>query len=153
MNIFVLDKNIDACAKAHNDKHAVKMILESTQMLCTTVNLTGGESPYRTAHKNHPCTVWARESLSNWRWLRDLTLALNDEYKYRYNKSVDHKSAAIAKSLQEPDIPDVGLTPFAQAMPDQYKNSDPVKAYRDYYMGEKQHIATWTNRQKPGWYK
>jgi hypothetical protein len=153
MNIFILDKDIGKCAKAHADKHTVKMILESTQMLCTAVNLTGGTTPYRTAHKNHPCTIWARESLSNWRWLRDLTLALNDEYKYRYNKSTDHKSAAIAKTLQEPNIPDIGLTPFAQAMPVQYKNNDAVKAYRDYYMGEKQHIAQWTNRQKPSWYK
>jgi len=35
MNIFILDEDLEQCAKAHVDKHCVKMILESAQMLCT----------------------------------------------------------------------------------------------------------------------
>lgn len=152
MNIFILDENIDKCARYHNDKHVVKMILESAQMLCTAIHESGGDAPYRSTHKNHPCTVWARESLSNWHWLRDLALALNEEYKYRYDKSVDHKSATVIKSLAEPDIPDIGLTPFAQAMPDEYKTDNAVDAYRSYYKGEKAEIANWKGRSKPKWY-
>jgi hypothetical protein len=152
MNIFILDSDINECAKYHNDKHVVKMILESAQMLCTAVNLSGGDAPYRSTHKNHPCSIWVRESLSNWRWLRDLTLALNDEFKFRYDKDTDHKSAIIVKSLEEPNISDVGLTPFPQAMPDEYKGEDPVDSYRRYYVKDKHHIAKWTKRRVPEWY-
>ena len=35
MNIFYLDSDPIICAKMHNDKHCVKMILESAQMLST----------------------------------------------------------------------------------------------------------------------
>ena len=35
MNIFILDEDIDKCAEYHVDKHVVKMILESAQLLCT----------------------------------------------------------------------------------------------------------------------
>jgi uncharacterized heparinase superfamily protein len=152
MNIFILDTDIRKCAEQHVDKHVIKMILESAQMLCSAVNLSGGDSPYKTTHKNHPCTVWVRESLSNWCWLRDLTLALNEEYCYRYDKTIDHKSAAIVKKIKEPNINDIGLTEFAQAMPEQYKNEDVVKAYRNYYIGEKSNIAKWKKRERPEWY-
>ena len=35
MNIFILDKDIEKCAQYHCDKHLIKMILESAQLLCT----------------------------------------------------------------------------------------------------------------------
>ena len=34
MNIFVLDENPQIAAQMHNDKHVVKMILETAQLLC-----------------------------------------------------------------------------------------------------------------------
>ena len=34
MNIFVLDWDVRKCAQYHNDKHVVKMILETAQLLC-----------------------------------------------------------------------------------------------------------------------
>lgn len=48
-----------------------------------------------------------------------------------------------------------GLTPFAQAMPDEYKNAnDPVLAYRNYYLGEKRSFATWKEPSKqPDWWE
>ena len=46
MNIFVLDRSPQAAAQMQCDRHVVKMVLESAQMLCTAVNLLGGESPY-----------------------------------------------------------------------------------------------------------
>ena len=49
---------------------------------------------------------------------------------------------------------EVGLTPFALAMPDKYKSDDPILSYRNYYMSEeKQKIASWCKkRSKPTWY-
>jgi hypothetical protein len=50
-------------------------------------------------------------------------------------------------------IPDGPLTPFAQAMPDQYKDADAVKAYRAYYIGEKKAFAKWKAGNTPQWWK
>lgn len=151
MNIFVLDNDINTCAKYHCDKHVIKMILESAQMLSSVVRLNGHDIGYKLTHQNHPCTIWARKSLSNYLWLFQLTDSLNSEYRYRYNKVINHKSYDMIKTLPLPKLPTLGLTPFAQAMPDQYRNTDPVKAYRDYYINEKSNILTWTKRQTPTW--
>ncbi|MEH6559431.1 MAG: hypothetical protein V7708_16665 [Oceanicoccus sp.] len=44
----------------------------------------------------------------------------------------------------------IGLTPFAQAMPESYKIADdPVAADRDFYCGEKADFATWKKRKSP----
>ena len=46
----------------------------------------------------------------------------------------------------------LGLTPFAQAMPDYCKSEDIVQAYRKYYIMEKQHLAKWSKREIPEWW-
>jgi len=105
------------------------------------------------SHGKHPCVIWCAQSLGNWKWLRDFTLALNEEYKYRYNKECDHKSAVVAKQLKEPNMPDGGVTERPQCMPDQYKvEGDAAQGYRNYYIGEKQYFAKWTKRAVPKWY-
>ena len=151
MNIFVLDKKIEKCAEYHCDKHVIKMILESAQMMSAVVRLNGYDEGYKLTHKNHPCTIWARKSLSNYMWLFKLVERLNAEYRYRYDKGVNHKSYDMVKTLPIPDLPVIGLTPFAQAMPDQYRNKNAVKAYRDYYINEKSSFLTWTKRKTPEW--
>jgi len=147
MNIFLLDENPELAAKYHCDKHVVKMILEGAQILCTVLHLCGQSAPYKKTHVKHPCCLWAMESLSNWLWLKDFVLALNDEKIYRYG--TPHKSAMVAMELETPNIPDKGLTPFAQAMPDKYRNCNPIRAYRKYYLCNKKHITTWKNRPIP----
>lgn len=154
MNIFILDNDIKKCARYHVDKHINKMILESAQILCTVLHTTGMDAPYRKTHVNHPCTKWARESLDNWLWLKDLALELNKEFKFRYGKSVDHKSATVIMSLPTPKLPSKGMTPFAKAMPDRLQLiENPVEAYRQYYIEEKNHIAVWTKRTQPDWWE
>ena len=152
MNIFILDENPDTAARQHCDKHVVKMILETAQMLCTAHWESGGEAPYKSTHKNHPCTIWARESVDNYKWLCDLGVSLCDEYTQRYGRV--HKTQAIIEWLVDnvPNIPDVPMTPFAQAMPDEYKSKNAVQAYRNYYLGEKQNIAVWKYSQPPRWF-
>lgn len=151
MNIFILALQVVTCARYHVDRHVVKMILESAQMLCTVCHLKGGTAPYKPAHQKHPCTLWVQESLANWRYLKELAKALNDEYKYRFNHTNNHKSWDVIASLQEPpELEDKGLTPFAQAMPEQYRvPGDAVKAYRQYYIGAKFHLAQWSKRRVP----
>lgn len=153
MNIFVLDLNHQKCAEYHNSKHCVKMICEGTQILSTVLRLTGIEQGYKITHQNHPCTIWARKSLSNWLWLFNLVTALNNEYRFRYNKKVNHKSFDITSNLSIPNIKDIGLTSFALAMPDKYKTSNAVESYRNYYKGDKRHLAEWKNRNQPYWWE
>lgn len=151
MNIFLLDLNHTKNAEYHVDKHVVKMILESAQLLSTAVRFSGIDAGYKASYINHPCAIWTRRSLANWSWLRDLTTILNEEYKYRYNKKVNHKSFDVVKTLPQPNIEDIGLTEFALAMPTHYKSTDPVQAYRNYYIGEKDHLFSWTKREIPEW--
>ena len=153
MNIFFLDWNPSVCAIMHVDKHVVKMILEICQLLCTTHHITDSsyKPPYKMTHKNHPCTVWVRESYSNYRYTVKLGLELCKEYTYRYLKT--HKCEAYIKELGEniPPIPEKGFTQPAQAMPDMYKSKDAVESYRSYYYFEKHNLFEWKKRSTPVW--
>ncbi len=154
MNIFILDKDIKQCAQYHCDQHVVKMILESVQLLCTALNKKGFVTPYKSTHMKHPSVLWVEESYDNFIWLRDLTVALNDEYKYRYNKQHDHKSMAVLPKIEQYTFPAIGLTPFPQAMPDIYKvEGNAVEAYRQFYCGDKAKFAKWTKRAVPDWFE
>jgi hypothetical protein len=154
MNIFVLDNEPVKCAKYHNDKHVVKMILETAQLLCGVHWVEGSEAPYKLSHRNHPCAIWTRECIDNYVWLCQLGLALCNEYTYRYEKT--HKSQAVIEWCYDnlPRLPKkTGITPFALAMPIECKVGDAVESYRTYYMVEKRDIASWKNREIPFWYK
>jgi len=152
MNIFILDTDIKTNAKYHCDQHANKMILESVQLLCTALNKKGFTTPYKSTHIKHPCVLWVAQSYANFEWLRELTLALNSEYKYRFDKQIDHKSIAVLPQIADFKYENKGLTPFAQAMPDKYKVAgDAVSAYRKFYIGDKMAFAKWTKRDIPNW--
>jgi len=149
MNIFILSEDPVLAAQAHCDKHVVKLILECAQMLCSA--LPPNQAPYKRTHFNHPCTVWSRTSKQNYEWLIKYGLALCDEYTYRYNKT--HKSMAVIEWCRSnmPELPDLGLTQFAQAMPDEYRCEDVVQSYRNYYIGAKAKLLTYTKRKPPEW--
>ena len=155
MNVFFLDENPKLSAQYHVDKHVVKMILETAQLLCGVHHSTGqvtDQVPYKLSHKNHPCAIWARESLSNYLYLCELGLELGKEYTYRYGKR--HKSIDVIEwcIVNKPNIPDIGFTTPAMAMPDEFKVDSVVESYRNYYMGAKSDLASWKNREKPFWF-
>ena len=160
MNIFYFDKCPVKSAEAQPDKMLVKMPLETAQMLCTAHRVLDGDDYadsvglYKTAYKNHPCTVWARQSSGNYEWLYTHFLALGMEYTYRYGKQ--HASITkLAKPLMQfpKNIHQGDMTPLAQAMPDEYKDDDPIVAYRNYVIHEK-HYAQWNkNREQPIWWR
>lgn len=152
MNIFILDKDIEKCAQYHCDQHVVKMILESVQMLCTVLNKKGFATPYKSTHVKHPCVLWVELSFENFLWLKNLALALNTEYRFRFERDSDHKSIFALNEISNYNYDNRGLTEFAQAMPDKYKiPGDAVKAYRQFYLGEKMGFAKWTKRSVPEW--
>lgn len=156
MNIFILDSDMQKNVQSYVDKHVVKMPLETCQMLSTTYYFTNQEelAPYKINHPNHPCSIWARESLSNWLWLRDLGLEISKEYTYRYGKY--HKCEQIMKDMVIPSIIDIGLTKQPKAMGELINIGEDipdniVEAYRKYYNMCKQHLFNWKNRSMPTW--
>jgi len=152
MNIFWLDDDMDKCVQYYTDRHIVKMITETAQILCSVYYYTEQDemAHYNLTHKNHPCCVWARESLNNWLWLRDLGLKMYEEYRYRYQKP-QHKSGEVIKHLVTPNLPRKGITPRPLCMPLECKTEDVVQSYRNYYNQCKRHIFSWKNRDIPYW--
>lgn len=153
MNIFVLDQRPSKAAKWHCDRHVVKMILETAQLLCSVYSHQGIETKYKPTHKNHPCAIWARQSRPNFDWLCRLGLELCAEYTERFNKI--HKSEDVIvwciNHASQLDFPFDLRTAFALAMPDEYKiSNDPVECYREYYRKGKTHLHQW-KQNKPDW--
>ena len=121
-------------------------------MLCTALNKKGFTTPYKSTHIKHPCVLWVEESFENFLWLNDLALELNTEYRFRYERDSDHKSISVLSEITNCSYENKGLTEFAQAMPDEYKvPGDAVKAYRQFYLGEKMKFAKWSKRSVPEW--
>lgn len=107
---------------------------------------------YQVAHANHPCSIWTRETTSNYSWLFRLFESSLNEYTTRYGKR--HATERIVEFLSAPpaNIRSDGMTPFAQAMPEEYKHADAVQAYRRFYAGAKSRFAKWRYTPVPEWY-
>jgi hypothetical protein len=145
MNIFYLSTDPEKAAKYMYNKHVVKMILESAQLLCTAHVISDGENadvPYKVTHKNHPSAIWARESTSNYKWLYNHMIALGEEYTRRYGKkhlTILKCSGVLSKAPT--NVTKTEPTPMPQCMPDQYKvPGNSVEAYWNYYEAEKVNV-------------
>ena len=157
MNIFFLSWNPKEAARLHCDKHVVKMIIESAQLLYSSHWILNPEhlpsNAYKLAHKNHPCSIWVRQSLSNYLWLCLLAWELCREYTYRYEK-VHKTQYHIEWLILNPprSIPNDYMLYPAQAMPDEYKNKDPIIAYKTFYKEskhKKRGIVSYKKREWP----
>ena len=164
MNIFILHNNPIKAARMQCDKHIPKLVLESAQMMASALHrhgvkeesmpLTKSGTPYKVAHPNHPCTIWAGDSANNLLWLADHAKALCVEYTKRFNKvhaceaPIDHMTMLIPIVGRM----STGVTPFAQAMPDEYRDDDAVTAYRAYYHSKE--FAKWDKgTPAPSWWQ
>jgi hypothetical protein len=175
VNIFYLHEDPRQCAVWMVDKHVVKMILETAQLLSTAHRLLDGTESidtssgrkkrvyalsderdavlYSATHANHPSAVWARQSVENYNWLVDHLFALSDEYTYRYGKThltITKLGVPIASpplNLKEWD-----MTPMPSCMDEQYKiGEDPIANYRNYYKYGKASMHSWKKREAPDW--
>lgn len=158
MNIFFLSLDPREAAQLHCDKHVIKMIIESAQMLYSAHWALKSSLPsnaYKQTHINHPCSKWVSESLDNYLWLCELAKELCNEYRFRYGQTKVHKTEAHIDWLiaNYPDgILNGGFTNPAQAMPDEYKDEDVVVAYKRFYRESKmkdRNIVTYKNRSFP----
>lgn len=161
MNIFILDDTPKKCAEQQCDKHCVKMVLESAQMLCSIQRHLGNDDEmlYKVAHLNHPCTVWARQTTGNYHWLLSLFNEQLAEYTYRYGKIHSSQKLLPLLSVVPTMIPNGDFTLPALCVPDLHKplkvNSldDVITAYRKFYMTEKRPFAKWAKaRTCPEWW-
>ena len=180
MNVFVLNKDPVIAAQEHCDKHVVKMIIESAQMLSTAHRMLDGKAEkrrsvsgktiqqyyalsddrenvlYKAVHKYHPCTVWTMETLENYRWHWKLFDALCDEYTYRYGK-VHKTDQILRKELFDAPatIPNGKLTKFPLAMKSnpECMFEDPVKSYKAFYKTKQERFKmAWSKRATPLWF-
>ena len=158
MNIFYLDEDVMKISRMLCDKHSIKMVLESAQMMSTAHRTLDGDEYanrvglYQTVHKNHPSTIWTRTTSGNYAWHFALFSAMLAEYQFRYEKL--HKCKVLLTLLeQEPqNIPRGDFSPPPQCMPKKYKSDNTVRAYRNFYVGEKARFASWKNRAVPDWF-
>lgn len=182
MNIFRLDDDPVIAAQLQCNKHVVKMIVESAQMLSTTHRMLDGSETkvasksgkrmvkyysldsnlesviYKAVHFNHPSTVWTRESAANYEWHYKHFVGLCDEYKYRYGRI--HKTDDLLRDvLKTPpkNIPRIKETPFKLAMgsnPECMIPNDPVTSYRLFYQTKQDRFKMeWTKRPIPEWFE
>jgi hypothetical protein len=158
MNIFFLSFNPKTAAEYHCDKHVVKMILETAQLLYsahwTDARMMLPQNAYKLAHRNHPCSIWVRESASNYRWLAELGYWLCQEYRFRYENKTHSTEAHILwlRANLPPGLADVGVTEIRLAMPVEYKLPNAVESYRMYYRENKMKIrgiVKYTKRDPP----
>lgn len=158
MNIFYLHSDPEKCAKMHCDKHVVKMIVETAQLLSTAHHEIDGDPSiecYRSTHKNHPSAVWARKNRSNYQWLWQLLQGLLVEYTSRYGKVHKTESSGIFNNLKTLPYELKGgkFCEPPQCMQERCKvEGDAIMAYRNYYIREKSYMARWKFTDEPVWY-
>jgi len=157
------------------DKHVVKMILETAQLLSTAHRLLDGTESidtssgrkkrvytlpderdavlYSATHANHPSAVWARQSVENYNWLVDHLFALSDEYTYRYGKThLTITKLGVAIAAPPLNLKEWDMTPMPSCMDEQYKiGEDPIANYRNYYKYGKASMHSWKKREVPEW--
>lgn len=158
MNIFILDSDIQKNVQYLPDKHIIKMILESTQILSSSYYNLNIEKEisfpiYKKTHLKHPCCQWVLESKENFLWLQFYVFLLNEEYKYRFNHFHNHKSFEICKNFIVPNtLPNKNLTPFKKVVPLEFQKLETIKAYREYFKVYKNHIKKYSKRDFPEWW-
>lgn len=177
MNIFYLSHSPVESAQWMVDRHVVKMILESAQLLSTAhryldgVEFVGKSKTgrkktswvlkderetvlYEATHINHPSAVWVRKSVENYLWLVEHFHALGKEYTYRYGKTHKCFTSNLSYMLSSPpnNLREYNMTLMPSAMADEYKiGISPIENYRNYYKNGKKHLHSWKNRQPPDW--
>jgi hypothetical protein len=151
MNIFYLHSVPRVAARMHCDKHVGKMLIESCQLLATCHHHydNGHQITYKPTHAKHPSAIWVRQSPLHYAWLVELANALGREFWRRYDKQ--HKSWHMlhAELMQPPpamrNLPSK-WSPPTQAMPDEYKHTDAIVAYRRFYASKAQRMPLVYNR-------
>jgi hypothetical protein len=155
MNLFLLHINARQSARYHCDKHVVKMVIETAQILCTVHWIYGGTAPYKATHRKHPMVLWAGESLANYKWTLDFGMELAKEYSHRYGRTHATEKTLLWLKDNEPAGIDLlaAKSQIPLCMPELYRlDTDPVLAHRMFYVYDKAKFCRWTKRAVPTWF-
>ena len=156
MNIFYINPDPITAAKELTDDHIRKMQIESAQMCCTAHWETGGTAPYKRAHKNHPSTIWTRQSIQHYRWLVKHGLEICSEFEKRYGKVHATKQVLLWCKDNEPNLPNNEFVEPPQCMPEEFRKENTVEAYKNFYINDKVKVKKldWKKlNNKPEWIK
>lgn len=150
MNVFALDYSPAMAARYHCNKHVVKMIVETAQMLSTINRSLGINEGYLPTHAHHPCVLQTASNRTTYMWVRTLGFELCKEYTRRYGKV--HKTQAVLESLSIPVLPDGDTLNLPKCMPEIYHRQDLVDSYRAYYRGKQFMMSmAWPDGEVPEW--
>lgn len=160
MNLFVTHRCPVAAAQDHSDKHLVKMILETAQLLCTAHHIDGDPTDvpgiYKATHRNHPSAVWVRETSGNYVWAYRLFRALCMEYRERYGRVHKTETKLLGPLMAFPRyIIHDDLLPPPACMPDEFKLPEeeddwPVQSYRQYLARGKSWLTVDSFKKRDG---
>jgi len=142
MNIFVTDRDPVKSAQCLPDKHVVKMPLESCQMLAIVASKEWGHG------------FGKLPKIDGTSYLTEKG-AFRYEYTHRYGKihscqhTLEHAAQIFPQSSGE-------TTPFARAMPDEYKydsSIDTITAYKRYIASKPWAASNYLRdpSRKPNW--
>lgn len=175
LNIFYINSDPIIAAQQMVDRHVIKMILETAQLLSTAHRVLDGKMVvvpnengrkmkrwvlsddretklYVATHIHHPSAIWCRETSANYQWLYWHFVALLDEYTHRYGKIHKCDNMKVVLSELPKSIKHSGFTQPTPAMDEQYVVAgDSLASYMKYYKYGKKHLHTWTKRTPPEW--
>jgi len=180
MNLFLLHSNVEESVKMYADVHVRKIMIEALQMLSIACAYNGGyihdtvdphgkrtynvfkQMPgvykYTKSQASHPVTVWVRANKANAWYTYFYIRALAAEYQHRFGKPAGGKILTVlaycerhlydTNNRQLPFV--IQPSKFYQDMPEEFRGSNAVSAYRRYYAAKKARLCVWTHRPVPG---
>lgn len=161
MNIFAFDSDPWLSALWLDDVRKNKMVVETAQLLSTAIRFNDPFTElavYKPAYIGHPCTVWARTSRDNFKWLTEYFRCLVVQ------RGGAHKSAALISSFEHYALhgrfSSTNRTPFANCARnldrgvDYSHVSDVHSAYRQYINDRWSRdtiTLSWKHGKQPDW--
>ena len=167
MNIFVLDKDPVLAAQYLCDKRVKHMPKECIELLSIYIHSitdkwltpfplwSNGDRTDTHFIYNSPTSKWVKKDKANMTWLYSYTVALLDEYEYRFNE-VSSMSNFLIKLRDELHFVDQQPKSFHNSS--FFKDLEIVTAYRKticikWYELDAIKAPRWTGRDVPYWIK
>lgn len=176
MNLFVTDPCPVQCARALDDKRIGKLLMEANQMLslavklgrpsrglpkliCETTQVGPGRVCSGLAHKNHPVSIWVRQTRENFEWSAAHARALAAEFEFRFGR--EHGSACRTNFICQfaDNLPSGDQQPFQNSARNSSLGIDfsyllVPESYQQYLIARWAGDARepkWTKRDRPSW--
>ena len=163
MNLFILDFQPVQAAQFNCDSHIRSGMIETVAMMGFAYD-DGDFEPWKwlshkDRHYNHPMARWIRNSRQNFDWTIQHAYGLAYEFEYRFEKVHKCKTYLDWISLRLPmnNLPDTRQTDPPRCF-GVFKElvgvtDNAVYDYRRYYQLAKRHLAKWSKREVPDWFR